>query len=262
MADGAVQLPRTSPLLWRFFCGIAARSIRRSFSTVRVLGADPSGVLDHDGPVVVYLNHPSWWDPLVCIHVARTLGRERHHAGPIAADALRRYPMFGRLGFYGIETGLEGARAFQRVSRASCEDPLRTLWITPEGRFTDVAKRPLELAPGLAHLARDLARDGVNARFLPMAVHYPFWDEKRPELLIAFGESMPASGFLEQPVAATNEQLRVALEQRLDELLEASKERDPEPFTVLGRGARSIHPVYEFWRRLRGIGPGHGVETR
>ena len=166
MSTAAVELPQTSRLFWRFFCGIAARSIRRSFSTVRVLGEDPAGALDHDGPVVVYLNHPSWWDPMVCIHLARTLGRDRKHSGPIAADALRRYPMFGKLGFYGIESGLQGARTFRQVSRTLCEDPHQTLWITPEGHFTDVTSRPIELAPGLAHLARDLERAGSRARFL------------------------------------------------------------------------------------------------
>ena len=62
------------------------------------------------------------------------------------------------------------------------------LLINAEGRFRDVRCRPLAVAPGLVHLAKRIR----NARFVPLAIEVAFWDERRPNLLLRFGESISA----------------------------------------------------------------------
>ena len=64
------------------------------------------------------------------------------------------------------------------------------LWITAEGSFTDARTRPVRLRPGLAHLARRVP----GATIVPLALEYPFWDERTPEALCRFGTPMESGG--------------------------------------------------------------------
>ena len=103
------------------------------------------------------------------------------------ADALRRYRIFERLGVFGIEPGtMRGAREFLRTSRSILARPRTALWITPQGRFADARERPPGIQPGVAHLARRLEQ----AVILPLALEYPFWEERHPEALARFGPAI------------------------------------------------------------------------
>ena len=54
-----------------------------------------------------------------------------------------------------------------------------------KGRFADPRERPLAFKPGLAALA---ARCPNGCTLVPLAIEYPFWNERLPETLLHFGE--------------------------------------------------------------------------
>ncbi|MFO1060111.1 MAG: acyltransferase, partial [Dongiaceae bacterium] len=76
-----------SPRLFGFFAGVMARAMGRSFHAVRVAAPGPP-VLPPDRPAIVYLNHPSWWDPALIILLAHRCFGERPSFGPIDAAQL------------------------------------------------------------------------------------------------------------------------------------------------------------------------------
>ena len=177
-------IPQVFALLVRAFTAYATRYLRRHFHSIRLLRATPPAI-SPTLPLVVFLNHPSWWDPLVSIFLAFRFFPERTPYAPIEARALSRYRFFTRLGFFGVEPGTaRGATTFLRAGQAILAQPNVALWITPEGRFTDPRERPVTLRPGIGHLASRL-RTGV---FLPLALEYSFWEERYPEALAHFGE--------------------------------------------------------------------------
>jgi 1-acyl-sn-glycerol-3-phosphate acyltransferase len=95
-----VALPRRSAVFYRWFTWWVRGYLARHFHAVRLArGTWPT--VDPDVPLVVVLNHPSWWDPLVGSVLA---GRfpERVHYAPIDAAALARYSLFTRLGFTSV----------------------------------------------------------------------------------------------------------------------------------------------------------------
>ena len=103
---------------------------------------------DLAGPVIVVLNHPSWWDPLIGLVLAG-LWPGRGHFAPIDAAGLAKYPFLDRLGFFGIEPGTpRGAPAFLRQGLAVLAEPGATLWVTAQGRFADPRERPTRLKDG------------------------------------------------------------------------------------------------------------------
>ena len=241
------SLPAVSPWLWRLFTRYARRYVQRSFHAVRLLRAGPPPQLPAR-PLVVYCNHPSWWDPLLCLLLAQRYFPARTHYAPIAADALARYRFLARLGFFGLATGTwQGAATLLRVGQALVRQPQTALWITPEGQFTDPRQRPIQLQPGLGHLARRL----TTAAFVPLALEYPFWEERVPEALAGFGDAVLVDQLPPRRARDWTALLASQLEATQDCLAEAARRRDRAAFETLLRGRAGVGGAYDLWRRLQ-----------
>ncbi len=237
-------LPRVSPGLVRLFAWYAQRYIQRSFHAVRLAHAERLMQVG-EGPLVVYSNHPSWWDPLLCFFLAYHLFPSRTHYAPMAAEALARYRFFARLGFFGVAPGTpRGATTFLRQSGAIVHHPHTALWVTPEGQLTDPRQRPLHLQPGIGHLARQM-RSGF---FVPLALEYPFWEERFPEALAYVGEPIERRQGDTAPAATWTTLFAHRLAVAQEQLAAVACQRQPESWTVLLRGRAGVGGVYDVWR--------------
>jgi 1-acyl-sn-glycerol-3-phosphate acyltransferase len=240
-------LPPISPWKLRFFLAYTRRYLRRHFHAVRLLGAP---ALPMNRPAVIYLNHAAWWDPLVCLFLAEQLFPARPGFAPIEAAQLERYGIFRNLGFFGVEPGTaRGAIRFLRTAENVLRDPAHLLWLTPQGRFADPRERPALLQEGLGRLALR-ARHAV---FMPLAIEYPFWNDRLPEVLAHFGEPVTAEE-LPAPASGGEAQSRflaARLECAQDELARASQARQPDAFTTLLGGEAGVGGVYDAWRRMK-----------
>ena len=213
-------------------------------------------------PLIVYSNHPSWWDPAVYILLCDILFPNRAGYGPMDAAALGKYGVLERMGVFGVELdNPRGAATFLRTCLAVLASPSNMLWITAEGAFTDHRTRPVALRPGLAHLARQVP----GAVILPLALEYTFWDESRPEALLRFGE--PLLSDRQGSVADWTARLEASLADTMDALATESATRNPALFQPLVRGGVGIGGIYDSWRWLRATAngrrfdPSHGSET-
>lgn len=241
-------VPEVSPALLGAFLRYVEPYVRRHFHALRLARAGALPRIASEEPLVVYLNHPSWWDPLVGLVLAHRLFPGRQHFGPIKAGALSRYSFFGKLGFFGVEPGTaRGARRFLAISQAILARPGGTLWITPGGRFGDPRERPVHLASGLGHLAQRMRSGGA---LLPLALEYPFWEERFPEALARFGEPLDP-GELRLGAEDWTALLADRLGATQDALAADALTREAARFeTVLG-GNAGVGGVYDLWRRLR-----------
>ena len=176
--------------------------LRRHFDAVAVcrenrLDADALA----DGPLLIYTNHPSWWDPIVAHFLNDQLLGNRQFRAPIDADALEQYGVFKKLGFFGVQSDTRhGATTFLRTASSVLNSPDDVLWITPEGRFADVRDSSATLMPGMAHVAAKAAQNTKAARntrasrnantgrghAVAMALEYVFWNERLPMCLVRF----------------------------------------------------------------------------
>jgi 1-acyl-sn-glycerol-3-phosphate acyltransferase len=246
-------LRRYSPWRVRWFRRWLRGYFRKNFDGVRLCRA---GALPDvgDDPLIVYTNHPSWWDPIHFLLLAGETLPGRRMFGPFDAEALEKYKMFQRMGGFGVERATRrGAADFLRSSRAILAEPGTTLWITAQGEFADPRTRPIVLQPGLAHLVRDLERGWV----VPLAVEYPFWNERRPEALSCFGRPIRAG--------ETHDDLDALLSQRLaetmDRLAREAATRDPARFQTLVLGRAGVGGVYDLSRRARALISGRGFDS-
>ena len=259
-------LPPFSVRLHRWFMAYVRRSMRRHFHGLRILadGADGRGHPDLGGePALLYTNHPGWWDPLVFFTVADTLWPGRKNYGPIDAAALEKYRFLGRIGLVGIEPGpRRGAARFLRDARAAGRRGDVIFWVTAQGEFADPRDRPVVMRPGVAHAAAANDRGVV----VPVAVEYPFWSERLPEALVAFGTPIPM-GQGRDP-RAWEVLLADRLEATQDALAAAARTRDPALFRTLLDGTTGVGFFYDLGRRLRAwargqrFDPSHGGSRR
>jgi len=231
----------------KFFVRVMTRRLQRSFHAVRLANPGVPAV-PNELPLVIYVNHPSWWDAaLVPVLMARLFPTRRSFA-PIDAVALQRYGFMRRLGLFGIEQDRhEGASLFLRIGRRLLSQPDVLFYLTPQGRFTDVRERPVELRPGLAHLLARTPRVTV----LPLAVEYPFWDESAPEALVRFGETMHLGHEVTAQIQEIQSILQAGLAQAMDRLAEDALSRDASRFEILLAGRAGVGGVYDGWRRLK-----------
>ncbi len=233
--------PISQPFL-RLFARYATSYLARHFHSIRLLqsGLPPE---ETAGPLVIFLNHAAWWDPLVCLFLARKFYPKRVAYAPMEATALKRYRFFLRLGFFAVESGTtRGASAFLRTSEAILQRPESALFLTPQAKFADV-RAPLWFASGLDHLAARCRQ----ARFVPLAIEYSFWEERKPEILLAFGQAKVAGG---------DETVADRLARLQGRLAAAVQAREPNDWKVLLRCRSGVSRPYDLWRwaraRLRG----------
>jgi 1-acyl-sn-glycerol-3-phosphate acyltransferase len=221
----------------------------RNFHAVRISGPGIPGVAA-SRPLIIYSNHPSWWDPALFMLLANTILRDRISFGPMEAEALGRYKLFRKFGVFGIDTATQqGAARFMAASLRILSQPGTALWMTSEGHFTDPRVRPVRLRPGLAHLARR----SPDAVIVPLAIEYPFWNERKPEALFRFGHAVEAGSGRGWGVPEWNALLERRLTETMDALAADAMTRDPGRFSRILRGRVGVGGIYDVWRRLTAV---------
>ena len=210
-------------------------------------------------PLVVFANHPGWWDGVAFMLLSQRLFAGRRMFTPMDEASLKRYGFMTRIGVFGIEGGTpRGAVAFLRTAGTVLAAPDRMLWMNAPGRFSDPRERPVPIAPGMSRLP-ELAPDAL---FVPLALDYPFWTERKPEMLCAFGTPIEGATLAAQPREARLGTLSAALAATMDRLATDAMARDPARFVTLLRGAEGMGGVWQGWRRLRSLVRGEPFDAR
>lgn len=239
-----------NPRYARFFGWYVRRLFSRKFHAVRVVSGTETAITAHavePTPILVVLNHSSWWDPLVCMLVHRALCPEREACAPMQSDQLAKFGIFKKLGLFGIDP--DDARSLPQLTRYVGErfkaDPRPTLWITPQGRFMDV-RDPIRLRPGAAAVASRAERLHV----VSLAIEYAFWLDQKPEVFLRLATVSPPES--STSTGAWNETMEAAMTSNAHELSGAVRSRDAALFTTLIDSAASVNPIMDAWLRLRG----------
>jgi len=248
---GDVLIPANpSARFTRLFAGWVRGMMRRQFAGVR-LARGSGDVLaraeSHPGPVLVLINHASWWDPLIGLVLAQRFAPGRVLASPIEAAQLEKFGFMRRIGLFGLDPEHPNAMGLfveHAVSLFRAE-PRTLLGLTPQGGFADV-REPIRLRPGAAAVAARLDDPLV----LVIACELPFWFDRRPELLIRADSCPPPE------CRSTAGWLRVmasTMQANGDDLAALSISRDQGAFDFLftGRGA-SVNPAFDLAARVRG----------
>jgi len=240
-----------------FFGIMFARQVRTHMRALRVARWGLP-VVPTDAPLIVLANHPSWWDGVAFLLLRRALFPDRRMFIPMEAAALARYPFMARIGVFGVEPGSRGAVGFLRTAEHVLSAPAQMLWMNAPGRFVDVRERPVPLAAGVVRLP-ELA---PHAWVMPLALEYPFWNERAPEMLAAFGAPIAAVELNALDRAARAGRIATAIGDTADRLAADAMAREPSRFVTVAAGQEGMGGLYGRWRQLRAMLRGEAFDPR
>ena len=255
--DAKIVVPNVSSRLVYWFNWYLKRYIPKHFHAFAISGTGGLQKIRTDQRLIVYMNHASWWDPLMALTLARIYFPDRKLFAPIDAKAVQKYPFMQKLGFFPVEQErLHGAGHFLKSARTILNQPGTSVWLTPEGQFADPRETDLPFQPGLAHLVSKLDSGIV----LPLAMEYPFWEERNPEALGRFGEPIFIERFAELGKSQWQEILEKRLRDTQRELAKISRERNSGALEVLLSGNAGVDWMYDLLRRVRSVLTGRRLE--
>ena len=232
------------------------RFISRNFNAVRVANTE-SLQAEIRGPLICFVNHPGWWDPMTAVLVTDEFFSKRRFHAPMDAVALKKYPILEKLGFFPLDRDTNaGLKDFLRHAQKLLEDDSTIFWLTPTGRFTDVRDRAPFMG-GLGHISK--ANPVVSV--LPVAVEYTFWNERYPELLIEFGPVLSTTS-LPLDKAERSLMLEESLTRVQVSLAQKAINRSPEGFTTIALGQSGIGGMYDWLRRVTAFLTGRTFQSR
>ena len=139
-------------------------------------------------PMLMVVNHSSYWDALMIVWLSERVLRVPGYAW-MHLHNLARLPFFRLLGAFGVDGQTPGdikaalAYVQQRLESGPC-----ALWIFAQGDEKPAARRPLAFAGGSAWIARR----SPSAQVIPVALHYGFGPAQKPEVRICFGAPLLA----------------------------------------------------------------------
>ncbi len=239
----AKKSPFLQALLVRYF----TRRMRGRFAALHVKGAEHVRAAEAGVPVVLYGNHPAWWDAVVPLYLSNVLFRHDAYA-MMEERQLARYGFFRAVGCFSVDR--ENPRSAMRSLRYAADllrGTDRVLWIYPQGELLAVERRPLRFQGGTARLLRDLA----DVTAIPFALRYEFVEQEAPEIFVAFGPPWRIRGEERVELDMTTSILEQLVEFEMDVQRDEVMERDFQRYDTVLRGRESINARWDRIRRER-----------
>lgn len=175
--------------------------LRRRFDAL--WARDIESLAPADVPKIVFANHSSWWDGLVCYELMRRAGADLFVM--MEEKNLRRYPLFRLLGAFSVDRG-NARSALESIDYAAAllaGSPSRALLIFPQGKIEPADRRPITFESGI----RKIADRVPECRLVPLALSYSFGREFKPDIFARAGEPFPPGTLSASAMAAGLEAL-------------------------------------------------------
>ena len=206
-----------------------------------------------------WLNHPSWWDPLIGLVLTGLMPASSHALLPDRSQGPRAVSIPGTAGVLRSRGRNNARQPWPSCGRArpSWLVPNRFSGSRPQGEFVDPRERPTRLKAGVGHLVHRLS----DATIVPLALEYPFWNDRCPEALARFGEPIPVGSGQQFSPAAWTARMEQALQDTQDRLGEEARRRDPAAFITILGGCRGVGGVYDLWRRSLALARGQEFQA-
>ena len=172
--------PKPNAFVSRWFDWYCGRALRKFFHRVHVYGASHTVPFDPNRSTVYVGNHSCFWDALVVNHWIKSTRRQPTYC-MVDADQVREHPFFRKIGGIAVERGKprDAIRALDyaadRLRNAPC-----AVVIFPQGKIEPARQRPLGFERGVGRLLSK----APHCQVVLVALHYEFWLEQRPELLM------------------------------------------------------------------------------
>jgi 1-acyl-sn-glycerol-3-phosphate acyltransferase len=231
-AQNSSEIKPPSPFALAFFHFYVRFKLGWTFRSLRVAHMDRFPTPPDKHPIIVFLNHASWWDPIPCTVLNHRMRPHTTLYAPVDRIAMvqSNVSLIRRVGYFPIDTGtVRGTKAFLNDCKKVLDLPNAILWVTPQGEFTDPRSRPIHLRRGLATL---IARLGP-VTVVPLALEYSFWEHSRPFVLGSWGEPIHIEDGASKSIREWHQLLTQSLTATQDELADLVIRREGNAFRTI-----------------------------
>jgi hypothetical protein len=223
------------------YYGLLRPAVRKAFDRVllRVVGRLPGPA---DGPLLLVLNHPAWWDGHMCALLDRAVFAGAFDGYVMMEEPqLRRYPFFAWMGAFSVDRHdpRSAARSVAYIAALLRARRERACYIFPQGEIIPNDRRPLKLYPGLGHILR---RVGA-ATICPVALRYELRGEQRPDAFIRLGPALRLGG--QRSAAESTALVARLLTACVDRLRDEVVSGTLDEYRVLLRGKLGVDKVFD-----------------
>ena len=253
MADCPLLPATFSPRIFRGFAWYLRRLLRRDFKAIHLSTATHAAFTasaNHPGPLIVLMTHSAWWDPLIGLFLADRFHTHRRGCAPMDIAMIRKFGFFKNLGLFGIDPDHPGAAQAMRSYVLSFfnQGPYPTLWLTPQGNFSD-PRSPILLRPGAAAICAACPPTQPPPQALAVAIEYVFRLDRKAEVFI---HAQPVTPPEKPSTPHWHRALSDGLTSAAATLASDVQSLDPTRFeTVLSRSTK-VNPLFDLWTSLTG----------
>ena len=202
--------------LWfeKIFAVYNRNLIERRFNSLKVSGLNFLREKNVDVPLIIFINHSSWWDGLVAFEIFHRTGLDAYVM--MEEKQLKKLYLFRRLGAFSVVRE-KPRKAVESINYAVklIKNSSRALWIFPQGEILPNDLRPLNFYNGLARIIEKTGRVWV----LPMAMRFEFLGEFKPEIFVKIG----SPELIETDVEFDSKKITRSSADRLTDLLDELK---------------------------------------
>lgn len=195
------------------------------------------------GPLILYLNHSSWWDGYLMYVIHRVVLSGKFDAHLLMEEKqLRSYRFFTWSGAFSINRrdpdDAQRAQQYAAQLLRHGQRP-RALFIFPQGKIVPADQRPLRTYAGIARIAA-LAD---NVRLCPVALRYEFLGQQWPHAFISIGPTHTLANpeEIEGNMADITTRLTALCDALRDDVVAQRLDR----FRPLLRGRRGIDKTFD-----------------
>ncbi len=237
-----------NPLITHWFSAYAKGKLKQNFSNISLTKTSCLPKFEDNVPVIVISNHSSWWDAMLAMYLGWYVFK-REYYGVFAAEQLKRYGIFRKVGCFGIDReSSQDTRNFLRYTQTLLNEQSRLLWIYPQGDLISAEALPLKFKKGYVNMLSRLKR----VHLLKMAVSYDFWLESKPEIVI---DIMPLEYIEPQPSALVanelNERIQLELTERLIVVRDIVIARDKSQLNPILTAQHGTNLAYDGYRYIK-----------
>ncbi|MFB5661556.1 carotenoid biosynthesis protein [Alteribacillus sp. HJP-4] len=190
-------------------------------------------------PAVFFVNHSSWWDPLIIHYANRELLLHDSFA-MMDETGLSSYPFFQKLGAFSVYKKKSKEVLLSLRYASSLLDNDKSIWLFPQGEEKHAERRPLEFMGGLAYLAKK----HPEVLFIPVSVYYSFIHEQKPQVFLEIGRSCQKKDFQTLNRHKITSQFEKILTEQLDQLRSAVIHEELSRFSLLVKGNTPLSEGY------------------
>ena len=188
--------------------------LKRRFHSFRVSGLDVLRAKNSQMPMIIYVNHSSWWDGLVAFQISAKLKLDSFVM--MEEKQLKNLFLFRKLGAFSVirENPREALESVNYAANLLKVNSRRTLWIFPQGEILPNNARPLRFYGGLSKIVERVGQCQV----VPMAICYEFLKDFKPEIFVKSGKAEVFGNFKTNDSKRMTQNFETAMTSLLEEL--------------------------------------------